>query len=133
MKQAFTVSFTHFVSIGRGFPLCSQEISSIRFIYGIHLLKCLQGAPVAATASFSVIACSAFGAPFMERTLFLSQSINRPTSAMCRPFPRSLIPKVPFVPAAEKVRHNGIVGCDFCFAYSTRSASTTATQPLLST
>ena len=32
------------------------------------------------------------------------------TSAMCRPFPRSLTSILPNRPAAEKVRHNGIVG-----------------------
>ena len=30
---------------------------------------------------------------------------------MCRPFPRSLISILPICPAAEKVRHDGHVGC----------------------
>ena len=42
MKQAFTVAFIHFVSIERGFHLCSQEISSIRLIYGNNILKSIH-------------------------------------------------------------------------------------------
>ena len=68
-----------------------------------------QGAPLAGTALFSVFACSAFGAPFLHDFIPLHKSFFHPTSAMCRPFPRSLNSYLPNRPAAEKVRHNGIV------------------------
>ena len=73
--------------------------------------KIIQGAPLAGTASFSVFACAAFGAPFHQDFIPLHKSSDHPTSAMCRPFPRSLISILPNGPAAEKVRHDGHVGC----------------------
>ena len=66
---------------------------------------------MAAQASFSAIACSAFGAPFLHDFNPFHKSFDHPTPAMCRPFPRSLTSMLPNRPAAEKVRHNGLVGC----------------------
>ena len=90
--------------------------------------KIIQGAPLAGTASFSVFACAAFGAPFHQDFIPLHKSSDHPTSAMCRPFPRSLTSILPNRPAAEKVRHNGIVGFGILFPFH---GSETCFLPLL--
>ena len=63
----------------------AQEISSFQLFPRQSFHQIIQGAPLAATASFSAIACSAFGAPFLHDFNPFHKSFDHPTLGVWRP------------------------------------------------